>query len=287
MKVDILEPIGYCKGVELAIQKAINLSKKYDKICVLGMLVHTNDALKELESNGIITIYSKDKKIYDLIDEIPQGYKVILTAHGHELKVEEKLQKLGIEYFDLTCPKVLLAEEKIKEIISLGHQIIFIGKKNHPEANAMVSISSDIFLYDINSDFDFSQIKDLSPFVMSQTTFSKDEINNIYLKIKEVIKDAKIIENVCNASNLRQQAVKNIKNDADAIIVVGGFNSNNTKTLYYMAKSLYPNCLVIHVENLKQIIEKDLKGLNHVYMLSGASTPKHIILEIKDYLESI
>ena len=70
MKVHILEPIGYCKGVELAIQKAINLSKKYDKICVLGMLVHNNDALKELESNGIITIYSKDKQIaYFSVDE--------------------------------------------------------------------------------------------------------------------------------------------------------------------------------------------------------------------------
>ena len=287
MLVKICEPIGFCAGVELAMKKALDLAKSGKKVAVLGMLVHNQDAINELSNNGVITIYSKDKNIYDLISEIPQGYTVVLTAHGHELRIETKLKELGFDFIDATCPKVLLAESKIKYALKLNHEIIFIGKKNHPEANAMLSISNKIHLFELNGVFDYSNITDPNPIVISQTTFSKDEISKTVGLIKENIPNVQIIDNVCNASLLRQNAIKDIPNDADAIFVVGGSNSNNTKTLYSLAVSTHQNSKVFLIENKDQVNKKDLLGLNCAYIVSGASTPKNIIIELKQFLETI
>ncbi|MCQ3035795.1 MAG: hypothetical protein MJ248_06260, partial [Bacilli bacterium] len=209
------------------------------------------------------------------------------TAHGHELRVEEKLNELGIKYVDATCPKVLLAESKIKEALSKNHEIIFIGKKGHPEANAMISLSNKIHLYELGKVFDYTIVKDEKPVVISQTTFSKEEISETVNLIRENIPNVEVIDNVCNASLLRQKAVKDIPTDAEAIFVVGGPNSNNTKTLYNLAKQSHPCSKVELIENKDNLNKKDLLGLNCAYIVSGASTPRSVINELKEYLESI
>ena len=289
MKIEVLSPSGYCIGVAKAMEIASKVRKDNPtkKVCVLGMLVHNNDALKELESLDIKTIYHKEKSLIDLIDEIEPDSIVVLTAHGHSKAIEEKLAKKGFEYIDATCPFVKNSFKEISDEISSGHQVIYIGKKNHPESNAALSLSKNVFLVEIDKPLDLSNISDNSPLIISQTTFSKYDVKEVIKSIKERIPNVRELNGICNASSKRQEALLNGDVKADLVYVVGGVNSNNTKTLFKMAKSHYLNSKVIAIENENDIKEKDLLGLSHIIISSGASTPSSVISRIVSKLESL
>lgn len=289
MKIEILQPSGYCAGVSRAMEMALNTKKNNPQgnVVILGMLVHNQDALKELEENGIHTIYDNAKTLLELIDEISNDSIVILTAHGHDKKVEEKLKNKGLTFIDATCPFVMQELEEIKKAINLNHDVIYIGKKNHPEANAALSISNRVHLLELNQFPSLLEIRDRNPFVISQTTFSKLDIDKQIEHIKRIFEKASFQNGVCNASDLRQKALLSLSNDIDLIYVVGGKNSNNTKTLFKIAQDKYLSAKVIMIENADEINKKDLKGLNYIAISSGASTPSRVIEEIKLKIEQL
>lgn len=285
MKVTVLEPYGYCAGVELAINLAINTKKEnpQNNVVVLGMLVHNKDSLKTLEKHGIKTIFKKNSSLDELVDEIKTPSIVILTAHGHSKSLEEKLLKNGHKIVDATCPFVKKSMSEIKGEISLEKSVFYIGVKNHPESNAALSLDKNVHLIDIKNPI-IPNINDNSPLVISQTTLAESEILDIIEKIKTKYKNARIIKGICNASTMRQKAILSIDKSVDKIYIVGGLNSNNSKTLFNLAKKTYPNISVELIQNADKIKEKDLFGLSHIAISSGASTPKEVIEQIKNKL---
>ncbi len=289
MDVKIIEPSGYCSGVANAFKLAKEVAQNYKgrNIVVLGMLVHNNDALKELDELNIKTIYQENKSYLDLIDLIKDDDIVILTAHGHPFEVEKRLKERNIKYFDATCPFVKLAHKQIKETTRNNHQVIYIGKKNHPEAISALSLSNDVILYEIKEGCDLKSLKDKSPLLISQTTFSKLDVNIIEKNLKRAIPGLRFAPSVCNASLIRQEALLNIDKNIDSIIVVGGKNSNNTKTLHKLALSHFPNSKIFFIQNKNDLNKKDLLGLSNVAIISGTSSPKYILEEIRDYLLSL
>ena len=288
MDVKIIEPSGYCKGVANAFKLAKEVSQKHPNknIVVLGELVHNEDALKELADLHIKTMYKNDSSYLDMVDMLKGDDIVILTAHGHPYEVEEKLLKRGIKYYDATCPFVKLAHDEISRNIKDKHQVIYIGKKNHPEALSALSLSNDVILYEIKDGMNKSLITDESPLLISQTTFSKLDINRIEEELKEDYPSLRFAKSVCNASLLRQEALLNIEKDIEAIIVVGGKNSNNTKTLYNLALTHFPCAKILYVQNKDEVNKKDLIGLSRIAIISGTSSPRYILEEISDYLLS-
>lgn len=285
MKIEILEPSGYCSGVNRAIELAISARKEnpLKRICVLGKLVHNNDALQELSKMNIETL-DNDMSV---VDSLSDDTIVILTAHGHDKNIENILNKKNIKFIDATCPFVKQALRIITNAINTKKEVIYIGKKNHPEANAALSISNKVHLIDINEKFDPSITNDKNPLVISQTTFSDLEVNALNNEIKSNIPNATIHNGVCNASTSRQKALLSLPKDVELIYVVGGKNSNNTKTLFNLAKKNFPNAKVLMIENKNEINKKDLIGLNYIAISSGASTPSSIISDIKLYIESL
>ncbi len=288
MKVILTKPYGYCAGVANAINLAYKTKEDNPnrKIVVLGMLIHNEDALKELQKIGIDTLYRKDVDLLDLIDEISDDSIVILTAHGHKKEVENKLNKRGLQFVDTTCPFVNLTFAKISEIIKDKHEVIYIGKANHPEANAALSISDKVHLLDASNPI-VPDLIDQEPLIINQTTFSSYEIEKLIQLIKSKYPKSKVFKSVCDASNKRQEALLNLPKEIELIYVVGEKNSNNAKTLFDMAKENYPSSKVIAVQNENDINEKDLLGLNLVAIVSGASTPKTISEAIKIKIESL
>lgn len=289
MEIRVLEPYGYCAGVASAMEiaKKTKLDNPDMDVVVLGMLVHNADALKELEELGVRTLYKDGVSLLDLIDEIDNKSIVILTAHGHASEIERKLEAKKITFIDATCPFVTHGLKLIRDAAKDGHDIIYIGKKNHPESNAALSVSNKVHLVELNKPLDLSLIKDEAPLVISQTTFSSLEIERLVAEIKELIPGANIINGVCNASNKRQEALLNAPKDTELIYVVGGVNSNNTKTLFKMAEAHFPNAKVLAIQNDKDINKKDLLGLSRIVISSGASTPKYIVEAIKSKIESL
>ena len=288
VKVLIAKPYGYCAGVA----NAINLAHKTKqanpnrKIVILGMLIHNDDALKDLEKMGIETIYQKDCDLLDLIDVIRDNSIVILTAHGHKKEVESKLKERGLEYVDTTCLFVNLTFSEIAKSVKDNHDVIYIGKNHHPEANAALAISSHVHLLDVSNPV-VPDIKDESPLIINQTTFSHFEIERLIGLIKAKYPHARVFKSVCDASTKRQQALLDLPKDVELIYVVGGKNSNNAKTLFDLASKHFPTAKVLAIQNENDVKEKDLDGLNLVAISSGASTPKEISEAIKAKIESL
>lgn len=285
MKVTVLEPCGFCAGVDRAINLAIKTKNEnpQNKVVILGMLVHNQDALKSLKKQGISTIFKENSSLEELAKLVKAPSIVILTAHGHDKKIEKILKENGNEIVDATCPFVQNSFKEIENEINEGSNVFYIGVKNHPEANAALSLSDKIYFIDSKNPVIPEHLCG-KHVVISQTTLAKDEVSEIINNIKTIYPETKVIEGICNASTERQRAIKTVPNDVDGIIVVGGANSNNSKTLFSIAKDLYPNKKVLLIENASQIKEKDLIGLNHIAISSGASTPRETIEEIKSKL---
>ena len=285
MKVTILEPSGYCSGVERAMNIAIKTKQDNPtkNVVVLGMLVHNEDSLRTLEKHEIKTIFDRNCSYEQLIDKINEPSIVILTAHGHSKSVEDKLNEKGHTIVDATCPFVNNSFKEIRKHLKKDSYVFYVGVKNHPECIAALSLSDKVLFIDYNEPI-IPKVECKSPLVISQTTLSQLEVYEIYSKIEKEYPKAKVSKGICHASTSRQLALTRLTDDVDLIYIVGGINSNNSRTLYNLAYSLYPNKKVLLIQNASQINKKDLIGLSHIVISSGASTPKEVIEEIRTTL---
>lgn len=277
MKVTILKPKGYCAGVARAINIALQAKKDHiDKdVYVLGMLVHNHHVSNLLKSHSI--------NIVDSLDEIKDGDVIVFNADGHTFHEREIANKKHLLIYDAICPKVESNLNKIKDEIDKGHQIIYIGQSHHQETKIALSISPEVILYDDKNGIDWSKLKDDSPFVLNQTTLNSLDIVNIYDIIKAHLPEARISNEICPTTRLRQQSVATIK-DVDAIIVVGDLVSSNSKRLYEIAKSTHPDVFVAMVSDIEDLPLDELRNKKHIAISSGASTPSDVIDLIYDKL---
>lgn len=279
MKVELVRPQGYCGGVINAIKMAY-LAKKDNpnkEIYVLGALVHNSIVIDLLEKDGIKTVLDND------LNKFGKNDVVIFTAHGHDEKYETILKEKGVKYYDATCPKVINNANKIKEELRCGHQVIYIGQKGHKETEAVLSISNNISLYDIQLLINYQLITDKSPFVINQTTLNYLSIKDIHQDILSHIPGARIADEICVASRQRQEAVLNINDDVDLIIIVGDKTSSNTRKLYEIALT-HEHATSYFVHDLKDLIKLNLNSFKKAAISSGASTPSFVVEEIYNYL---
>ena len=286
MNVSLIKPQGFCSGVT----KAIDIARKAkeenpDKpIYILGMLAHNNILVKDLEKEGFITLSDIDE--VKSIDSLKEGDVLVFTAHGHDEKVEEHARNKGIKIYDATCFKVKSNLEKIKKEINNGHQVIYIGQKGHKEANAALSVSKNVSLYDTQLLINYCFITDTNPYVINQTTLNFYELSRYHDDILKHIPGARIEQEICAATRLRQEAVTRIDKDTDLIIVVGSNKSSNSNKLFDIASTNYKDASVYMVNNLSELKALDIEGKKKAAVVSGASTPKYIVDEIYSYLLS-
>lgn len=286
MNVIKVIPSGYCKGVVNAIKlaKQTRANNPNEKIYVLGMLVHNSFVSKELESLNIITLDDSTKTKEELIEEIDNGI-VIFTAHGISEKIVNKVIEKGLKYVDATCVDVLKTQNIIKNYINKGYDIIYFGKKNHPEAEAILSISNNIHLVTNIDELINLKLKNNHVFLTNQTTMSLLEIADLTKKAQELYPNIIIEEEICKATTDRQLAIKNIK-DCDLLYVVGDKKSNNTNKLVDVGLK-FGIKKVILIQSYRDINKDDLIGINKIYVTAGASTPPQLIDEVINHLRTI
>lgn len=277
MKVEILEPKGYCAGVTNAINMAIKAKREHknEEVFVLGMLVHNDTVNNYLLKQGIKVIENSDEhgSIYQQATKLKDGSVVIFTAHGHAMDLHSLAISKNFAIYDAVCPKVEQNIKLIRNNLENGHQVIYIGIKEHPEAEAAISLDENVKFFDIKGGFDFSIISDESPLVVNQTTLNTIELKDIHSSIMNVFPMARIQNEICNATRTRQEAIINLTNDVDAIIVVGDKKSSNTNRLFEIAKATHPNIYSTMVSDCSEIDISKLQNKNHVVISSGASTP--------------
>lgn len=281
MEVIKVTPRGYCKGVVCAIEiaKKTRLEHPNDKITILGMLVHNKYVVEALAYYQIQTVDIPNKSRYELLDEIDEGY-VIFTAHGVSDSVKEKAIKKGLKVVDATCEYVSFIHSLIKEKLNEGYDIGYVGKKGHPESEAVLEISDHIHLIENENDLNFDSEK---LFFTNQTTLSSYEIEHLYEIIAQKYPNAIISNEICNATKCRQKAIMDLQN-VDALIVVGDPKSHNTQKLANIGKQKIKH--VFCVESVYDLLKVDFSSFEKVAVTSGASTPTKITQQLIHYLQT-
>lgn len=285
MEIKRVVPSGYCKGVVNAINIVKKTKQEYpnENIYILGMIVHNSYVSKQMEDLGVITLEDPNLSKEELLDTIDKGV-VIFTAHGISDKIKQKALDKGLICVDASCVDVLKNKDLIKSYLDKGYDVVYFGKKKHPEAEAILSLSDNIHLVSNISDIDNLNISNDKLFITNQTTMSYLEVEDMLKLIKDKYPTCIIQKEICNATSSRQLAITNIK-DGDVLYVVGDVKSNNTNKLKEIGSKYFKKVFLI--SNYKEINKKDLVDENKIYVTAGASTPPILIDEVIDYLSKL
>lgn len=285
MEIKRVVPSGYCKGVVNAINIVKKTKEQYpnENIYILGMIVHNSYVSKQMEDLGVITLEDPNLSKEELLDTIDKGV-VIFTAHGISDKIKQKALDKGLICVDASCVDVLKNKDLIKSYLDKGYDVVYFGKKNHPEAEAILSLSNNIHLVSNISDIDNLNISNDNLFITNQTTMSYLEVEDMLKLIKDKYPTCIIQKEICNATSSRQLVITNIK-DGDVLYVVGDVKSNNTNKLKEIGSKYFKKVFLI--SNYKEINKKDLVNENKIYVTAGASTPPILIDEVIDYLSKL
>lgn len=273
---------GFCLGVSLALKKlelaldAIQNSSNL-RICTLGPIIHNPQVLAHFTQQGVMCINADQAQ--------PDDY-ILIRAHGITRQTEEQLRKQCRHVEDATCPKVKKTQLGIAKATTRKTLLLF-GEADHPEVRGLVSYaqgSAHIF----NSLEELENIPlypDRGYVLASQTTQDKALFEAIAKKLTEKLPRLKILDTICNATRDRQNEAQKIAAQVDAMIIVGGKNSGNTRRLADLAAKICQNTW--HVEQCNELQPEWFENIKKVGLAAGASTPKNIIDGIENWLEKI
>ena len=285
MKTIKITPRGYCHGVVNAINTISNLDTLSTKkpIYILGMVIHNKQIVDSLGHLDLITLHDETKTRLELLDEIKSG-TVIFTAHGVSPQVYKKAKDKGLDIVDTTCDDVFRSQDTITEYINNGYAIIFIGKHTHPESEAAKGISNNVYIVENIKDIKKLKITNGKIALTNQTTMSIFDIYYLSEEAKKYYPNIIIIDEICNSTRIRQEALLNQDKDVDHCFVVGDKLSNNSiKLVEVSSTEAHINSTLI--ESVENIDIELLKKYNTVSVTSGASTPTKVTKEVIAFLE--
>ncbi|CAG9608134.1 4-hydroxy-3-methylbut-2-enyl diphosphate reductase [Pseudoneobacillus rhizosphaerae] len=285
MHVIKISPRGYCYGVvdAMVIARNASLDKSLPRpIYILGMIVHNKHVTDAFEQEGIITLDGQNRK--DILEQVDQG-TVIFTAHGISPEVRELAKKKGLVTIDATCPDVTKTHQLIEEKVKEDFQIIYIGKKGHPEPEGAVGVApGKVHLVESEKDVEELTIQHPKLIVTNQTTMSQWDVLHVIQKVQEKYPHVEVHKEICMATQVRQEAVAEQATDADVTIVVGDPMSNNSNRLAQVSKEI-AGTTAYRIADISELNIDWIKDAKTVAVTSGASTPTPITKEVITFIE--
>lgn len=316
MKVIRARTAGFCMGVSLALRKldreieraermreeedaarnsdvatstaaeatkqngAKTKSSPCTRIATFGPIIHNPQVLEAYAGLGVRCLRS--------VEEATEGFRVVIRAHGIPQEQERALRELRADVVDATCPKVKKAQLGIDEQRRSGRTLLLFGEADHPEVRGLLSYAGDkarVFgsLQELET---FELDPDTDYFLAAQTTQDRAAFEIIRQRLQERLgHHVPVLETICDATRLRQEEAIAIARRVDAMVVVGGFDSGNTRRLADVAAA--QGVFTVHVENEKQLPVERLQQCATIGLTAGASTPKSIIDAAERFLESL
>jgi 4-hydroxy-3-methylbut-2-enyl diphosphate reductase len=285
MNVIKISPRGYCYGVVDAMVIARNaaLDKTLPRpIYILGMIVHNKHVTDAFAEEGIITLDGSNRK--EILEKVDKG-TVIFTAHGISPEVRDLARQKGLVAIDATCPDVTKTHELIRAKAKEGYQTIYIGKKGHPEPEGAVGVAPGlVHLVSNTSDVDALTIESDKIIVTNQTTMSQWDVADIMKKVQEKYPHAESYNEICLATQIRQEAVAEQAKEADVLIVVGDPKSNNSNRLAQVSEEV-AGTKAHRIADISELEIDWIKDASTVAVTAGASTPTPITKEVITFLE--
>ncbi|OZB96375.1 4-hydroxy-3-methylbut-2-enyl diphosphate reductase [Paenibacillus sp. XY044] len=285
MEVIKISPRGYCYGVVDAMVLARQAAQNLDlprPIYILGMIVHNSHVTNSFEDEGIITLDGPNRM--DILKQVDSG-TVIFTAHGVSPEVRKLARDKGLTTVDATCPDVTKTHDLIREKVAEGYEVIYIGKKGHPEPEGAIGIAPEhVHLIEKEDEIANLHISASRIIITNQTTMSQWDIKVIMKKLLELYPSAEVHNEICLATQVRQEAVAEQAGQADLVIVVGDPRSNNSNRLAQVSEEI-ANVKAYRIADITELKREWLEGISKVAVTSGASTPTPITKEVVVYLE--
>lgn len=274
MKVSLASALGTCFGVKDAINLAMEPEFR-DSLTIVGQLVHNKQVNESLKKNGVQLV----KGIED-IDKIT-AKKVMITAHGAAEKTKQKLRDSGFLVYDASCPLVMRVHKTIKTLVAQNYFPVVIGQEDHVEVKGIVGDLTDYVV--INDENDLEKLKKLGKRkfgIVSQTTQQVNKVESLVKKIREMdwVDEVHFVNTICQPTRDRQVAVRELADQVDLMIVIGGYNSSNTKKLVQVCEE--KKIEAHHIESSSQLDRKWFVDKQHVGITAGTSTPEYAINEV-------
>ena len=281
-EIVLANPRGFCAGVDRAIEIVEKSLEKYDEpVFVRHHVVHNKKVVEDLERKGV--------KFVKEIDEIPDNAVAIFSAHGVSKTVEDEAKNRKFMYFDATCPLVTKVHLEVQRHARKGRDIILIGHKGHPEVIGTLGrhpVNSDTTINLVEDYEDIKKLKINSSDIayVTQTTLSVDETKGLIEALK--IKYPQIIgpsaDDICYATQNRQDAVKQLSLECEIVLVIGSKTSSNSNRLKELAEKCGTKSFLI--DDKSDINIEELKQTMSVGITAGASAPEEIVQEVISFL---
>ena len=281
MRIETAKTAGFCFGVRRAVEmvqeEAAKAAGRYP-VCTLGPIIHNDTVIRQLRDAGVTVIESPE--------EAPGDGVVVIRAHGVSLAVSRQLEEAGVRYADATCPFVA----KVHRIVAAQPPetvVLVAGDPGHPEVQGITGHCRGPFLVVQTGKELENAVLSLEnfhklPFVLvAQTTFNRQEWEKTAFSAKKVCTNLKIFDTICKATVVRQEEAARLSAQADAMVVIGGTHSSNTRKLYSICSANCPTVLVQEAEELPQH-QGLFSQASFIGITAGASTPVCIIKEVQE-----
>lgn len=276
MKIKIARKAGFCMGVRRAVNLVLKaLNSNQTPLYTYGPLIHNPQTLELLSQLGI-------KPLKGIDEDVPKGFCVI-RAHGVPPAEKEALIKKH-QIIDGTCPRVLKVQALANKAVSSGKEVVIIGDRDHAEVKGILGYCKDKG-YVVSSFQDIEKLPPLKNYViLSQTTQDLEVFDLLSQEILSRCPSGEVINTICNATEVRQEEVKRLCKECEAIVVIGGKFSANTKRLAQIAEA--EGKRVFLVEKPEELPIDEMRKLSSIGITAGASTPNWLINEVIDYIKS-
>ena len=278
MEVILAKSSGFCFGVKRAVDKVYEQTEKGKRIYTYGPIIHNEEVVKDLEKKGVKVLESKEE-----LKALSEG-SVVIRSHGVPKEIYDLIEEKGLECIDATCPFVKRIHNIVQKESEEGRRIIIVGNNGHPEVEGIKgwSKTTAVVIESQEEAENFKAKEDEKLCIVSQTTFN-------YKKFKELVEifqkkgyDIIVANTICNATEERQKEASELAAKVDAMIVIGGTHSSNTRKLYELCKSECENTYYIQtLENLQLELPNSVELVG---ITAGASTPNKIIEEVQNYV---
>jgi 4-hydroxy-3-methylbut-2-enyl diphosphate reductase len=276
MEVRMAEHLGMCFGVRDAIDMALDLTKR-GPITIFGDLVHNPDVVAEMDAAGALRARQRGE-IHTPV--------VLLTAHGTPERVKLQLLEEGREIHDAACPLVTRVHLALQKLIDEGRHPVVIGKADHVEVRGLVGDLDDFTV--ILEVGDLEQLEGRNRLgIVAQTTQPLERVLQLVAAVRARFPtvDVRFIDTVCQPTKDRQEALRKLARESDAVVVVGGPDSNNSRKLAELARKLgRPSYQVAGADELRP---EWFRGVHVVGLTAGTSTPDRVIEEVREWLEAL
>ena len=279
MEIKIAKEIGYCYGVRDAVDMAIDESDRVmgDKVYTFGPVIHNHHTIDMLrDEHNVHTVNS--------IEEIGEkGATVVIRTHGTTPARMEDLREAGYSVKDATCPFVLKTQRKAREYAAEGYHIVILGHKSHPEVVGITGqVPGNHTVIDTPADLDGFK-KHLKIAVLFQSTVTFDDYEWAISKLAARCYEFKVLQTVCGVTITRQKRTEEVAREVDAMIIIGGRHSSNTKKLVDISEK---HCRTFHIEEPEEVDGLDLGGAQRVGISTGTSTPEFLVDSVIDRLKA-